>query len=192
MNKRGIVLKEIARSDVLRFGMFEDSEGNVTPYYLDLTRLWKTPELLRAIGELILEDFEERKEVNAVCGAGYTGTPLATIVSQLLKRPLVIASENEIFGSFEPGAKVMIVDDVIATGNKANKIVKRVMLEGGQPYVYVVILDKGIGGSNKLTQMNVKFFSLFSLEELIAKAYELGVIGEEELRALREKQGRLF
>lgn len=187
MNKRSTVLKEIASSEVLRFGMFEDSEGNIVPYYLDLTRLWKAPELLRTIGELFLEYFSEHKEVNIVCGACYTGTPFATIVSQLLKKPLIVATEKEIFGSIEPGAKVMIVDDVIATGNKASKIVKRVMLEGGQPYIYAVVLDKGIGGSSKLTQINIKFFSLFSLDELITKSYELGVIGEEELKALKGK-----
>jgi len=186
MNKRSLVLREIIRSDALQFGMFEDSEGNVAPYYLDLTRLWKIPELLKTAGELILEDLQEREEVNVICGAGYTGAPLATIISQLLKKPLVIASENEIFGSFEPGAKVMIVDDVIATGNKANKIIKRVISDGGLPYIYAVVLDKETGGSNKLTQMNVKFFRLFSFEELITEAYELGVISEEELKALKE------
>lgn len=190
MNKKSMVLKEMVRSDVLQFGMFEDSEGNVVPCYLDLTRLWKIPELLRNIGELILEDLQKYEEKSIVCGASYTGAPLATIVSQLLKKPLIIASENEIFGSLEPGAKVIIVDDIIATGNKASKIVKRVMLEGGQPYIYAVVLDKEMGGSSKLIQMNIKFFSLFSFEELITKAYELGVIGEEELKALRESQKR--
>ncbi|MBO3757655.1 MAG: hypothetical protein QXS21_00760 [Thermoproteota archaeon] len=188
MNKKSILLKEIIRSDALQFGMFEDSEGNVVPYYLDLTRLWKIPELLRTVGELISEDLKEQEEAKIVCGAGYTGAPLATIVSQLLKKPLIVVSENEIFGSLEPGAKVMIIDDVIATGNKASKIVKRVIFEGGQPYIYVVVLDKKTGGSSKLIQMNVKFFSLFSFEELITKAYELGVIGEEELKALKENQ----
>jgi orotate phosphoribosyltransferase len=190
MNKRDSVLKEIARSDLLQFGMFEDSEGNVVPYYLDLTKLWKIPELVKAIGELILESFHEHEKVNCICGANYTGAPFATVISQILKKPLAIVSENEIFGFLEPGAKVMIIDDVIATGNKASKIARRVILEGGQPYVYVVIIDKEMGGSSKLAQLDVKFFSLFSLEELVMKAYELGTIGEDEFKALRSSLNR--
>jgi len=64
-----------------------------------------------------------------------------------------------------PGARILIVDDLIATGGTAEAAVKLIQRSGGDIVAAAFIMDlPDLGGMDKLTAMGVKCHALMAFE----------------------------
>lgn len=67
--------------------------------------------------------------------------------------------------AIDPGERILIVDDLIATGGTAEAAVKLVQRSGGQVVGATFIIDlPELGGSRKLGRLGVKWHALMAFE----------------------------
>jgi orotate phosphoribosyltransferase len=105
-----------------------------------------------AMTDVILEEMEKRNlEVDSILGIAINGIPYATLISEDLGRELVVyrpAAERHKGGAFSSnyagvdGKNVVIVDDVISTGETIRGAIKETQEAGGQAVLAVVLVNK--------------------------------------------------
>ena len=106
-----------------------------------------------AMTDIILEELEKRSlEADAVVGVAINGIPLATVISEELGKELAIYRPSQErhgkggafssnYASVE-GKKVVLVDDVVSTGDTLRSAAADIHEAGGTPVLAVVLVNK--------------------------------------------------
>lgn len=106
-----------------------------------------------AMTDIILEELEKRSiDADAIVGIAINGIPLATVISEELGKELVIYRPSQErhgkggafssnYASVE-GKKVVLVDDVVSTGDTLKSTIADVHASGGTPVLAVVLVNK--------------------------------------------------
>ncbi|MFA6422427.1 MAG: adenine phosphoribosyltransferase [Candidatus Buchananbacteria bacterium] len=154
--------------------------------FRDITTLIKDPDGLKAC----IDDFVERykdKNIDVIVGIDSRGFILGGALAYLLgkgfvpvrkKGKLPAETESEEYDleygkdcieihkdAIEPGQKVVIIDDLIATGGTAMAAAKLVNRLGGEIEEMAFIVDlPDLGGSKKLAEAGLDFYVQTSFE----------------------------
>jgi orotate phosphoribosyltransferase len=108
--------------------------------------------LAATMTDVVLEEMNRRRlEVDTVCGISVNGIPFATLISEDMGKELSVyrpAAERHKGGAFSSnyagvdGKSVVIVDDVISTGDTVRGAIKEVQEAGGKVILTVVLVNK--------------------------------------------------
>lgn len=148
----------IARN-CLTFGNFQLSSGESSKYYVDLRCLTTYPELISQLADHIATRLEKQK-FDTICGVPYGGIPIATLIAHKMKKPFLMLRKEAkkhgkgqlIEGQFRPNDRVVLVEDVVSTGGSLIDAIQKVKSQGIQVASVVVILDREMGGIQKLME----------------------------------------
>ena len=154
--------------------------------FRDITTLFKDPDGLREAINIFAERYKDMKidKIVAIESRGFLiGAPLAYLLNiglVLIRKPGKLPAETikqdykleygsdqiEIhIDAIKEGEKVLIVDDLIATGGTVEAAVKLVQKMKGEVLECCFIIDlPDIGGSSKLESMGQNVFSLCEFE----------------------------
>ena len=154
--------------------------------FRDITTLFKDPEGLREAINLFAERYKDMQidKIAAIESRGFLiGAPLAYLLNVglvLIRKPGKLPAETikqdykleygidqiEIhIDAIKEGEKVLIIDDLIATGGTVEAAVKLVQRMKGEVLECCFIIDlPDIGGSRKLELMGQNVFSLCEFE----------------------------
>ena len=154
--------------------------------FRDITTLFKDPEGLREAINLFEERYKDMQidKIAAIESRGFLiGAPLAYLLNVglvLIRKPGKLPAETikqdykleygsdqiEIhIDTIKEGERVLIVDDLIATGGTVEAAVKLVQKMKGEVLECCFIIDlPDIGGSKKLESMGQNVFSLCEFE----------------------------
>jgi len=154
--------------------------------FRDITTLFKDPDGLREAINIFAERYKDMKidKIAAIESRGFLiGAPLAYLLNiglVLIRKPGKLPAETikqdykleygsdqiEIhIDAIKEGEKVLIVDDLIATGGTVEAAVKLVQKMKGEVLECCFIIDlPDIGGSRKLELMGQNVFSLCEFE----------------------------
>ena len=154
--------------------------------FRDITTLFKDPDGLREAINIFAERYKDMKidKIAAIESRGFLiGAPLAYLLNVglvLIRKPGKLPAETikqdykleygsdqiEIhIDAIKEGEKVLIVDDLIATGGTVEAAVKLVQKMKGEVLECCFIIDlPDIGGSKKLESMGQNVFSLCEFE----------------------------
>ena len=154
--------------------------------FRDITTLFKDPEGLREAINIFAERYKDMKidKIAAIESRGFLiGAPLAYLLNiglVLIRKPGKLPAETikqdykleygtdqiEIhIDSIKEGERVLIVDDLIATGGTVEAAVKLVQKMKGEILECCFIIDlPDIGGSRKLASMGQNVFTLCEFE----------------------------
>ena len=154
--------------------------------FRDITTLFKDPEGLREAINIFAERYKDMKidKIVAIESRGFLiGAPLAYLLNiglVLIRKPGKLPAETikqdykleygtdqiEIhIDSIKEGERVLIVDDLIATGGTVEAAVKLVQKMKGEILECCFIIDlPDIGGSRKLASMGQNVFTLCEFE----------------------------
>ena len=154
--------------------------------FRDITTLFKDPEGLREAINIFAERYKDMQidKIAAIESRGFLiGAPLAYLLNVglvLIRKPGKLPAETikqdykleygsdqiEIhIDAIKEGEKVLIVDDLIATGGTVEAAVKLVQRMKGEVLECCFIIDlPDIGGSRKLESMGQNVFSLCEFE----------------------------
>jgi len=154
--------------------------------FRDITTLFKDPEGLREAINLFAERYKDMQidKIAAIESRGFLiGAPLAYLLNVglvLIRKPGKLPAETikqdykleygsdqiEIhIDAIKEGERVLIVDDLIATGGTVEAAVKLVQKMKGEVLECCFIIDlPDIGGSRKLESMGQNVFSLCEFE----------------------------
>jgi len=154
--------------------------------FRDITTLFKDPEGLREAINIFAERYKDMQidKIAAIESRGFLiGAPLAYLLNVglvLIRKPGKLPAETikqdykleygsdqiEIhIDAIKEGERVLIIDDLIATGGTVEAAVKLVQKMKGEVLECCFIIDlPDIGGSRKLESMGQNIFSLCEFE----------------------------
>jgi orotate phosphoribosyltransferase len=69
-------------------------------------------------------------------------------------------------GNFEPGDRVLVLDDVVTTGESTIRAIDAFRTEGGTVLAALAIVDRKQGGHENIAARDVRFAALFTIDEL--------------------------
>jgi orotate phosphoribosyltransferase len=160
-------------------GDFVLRSGRRSHYYLDKYRFETRPELLEALGvRLAALVAEHEPEAVRLAGPELGAVPLATAASMATRLPFVIVRKeakdygtgNRLEGSFAPGERVCLVEDVVTSGGAAVSALQALREAGLECRTAVCVVDREEGGTDELARHGVRLWPLFRAEELAGTA----------------------
>ena len=159
-------------------GDFLLSSGLRSSYYVNKTQVTLHPQGALAVGRLLFLLLPV--DTQAVGGLTMGADPIVTavsIVSVYENRPipaLIIRKEAKGYGtrayiegpSLPEGAKVVVLEDVVTTGQSALKAVERLKDAGYTVNQIISLVDREQGGGELYQSAGLKFETLFSIREV--------------------------
>ncbi|BAY26029.1 orotate phosphoribosyltransferase [Calothrix sp. NIES-2100] len=167
-------------------GDFVLSSGLRSTYYVNKTQVTLHPQGALAVGRLLFPLLPA--DTQAVAGLTLGADPIVTavsVVSVYENRPipaLIIRKEAKGYGtrayiegpSLPEGAKVVVLEDVVTTGQSALKAVNRLQEAGYTVEQVISLVDRLQGGAELYQSAGLKFETLFSIEEIQQRYRDLG------------------
>lgn len=112
---------------------------------------YRISKLAEIFSDIILEEMNKKDfEVDSIVGIAINGIPIATFIAEQLDSELIVYrpqpsnSEGTFSSNFASIAEkqVVIVDDVISTGETMSKAIRDIRKNGGKPVLALVIVNK--------------------------------------------------
>ncbi|PSB05104.1 orotate phosphoribosyltransferase [Merismopedia glauca] len=166
-------------------GDFTLSSGQKSSYYINGKQVTLHPQGALAIGQLLLNLLPA--DTQAVAGLTLGADPIVSavsVVSAYENRPviaLIIRKEAKGHGtqayiegpSLPEGAKVVVLEDVVTTGQSALKAVDRLQDAGYKVAEVIALVDRQQGGGELYASQGLKFIALFTIADLQQRWREL-------------------
>ncbi|MEH2065357.1 MAG: orotate phosphoribosyltransferase [Nostoc sp.] len=166
-------------------GDFLLSSGLRSSYYVNKMQVTLHPQGALAVGRLLFPLLPV--DTQAVGGLTMGADPMVTavsIVSVYENRPipaLIIRKEAKGYGTrayiegptLPEGAKVVVLEDVVTTGQSALKAVERLKDAGYTVNQIISLVDRQQGGGELYKSAGLKFETLFSIQEVQERYQQL-------------------
>jgi len=165
------------KNDIIKFGDFTLASGKKSPYYIDLRLVASFPHIFRKmtknlqklVSEKIgLDNFDSL--VSVPTGGLVIGSALAieTIKPLIYVRdkPKDYGTTKSIEGKIFSGMKVVLIDDVITTGNSVINAIKQLKDAGLSISDVYVIINRLEGGDKALSNIGVQTHQLTDILEI--------------------------
>jgi orotate phosphoribosyltransferase len=159
-------------------GDFVLSSGQRSSYYINGKQVTLHPQGALAIGRLLLSLLTS--DTKAVAGLTLGADPIVSavsVISALENRPipaLIVRKESKGHGTMAyiegptlpEGAQVVVLEDVVTTGQSAMKAVERLKDAGYQVEQVIALVDRQQGGAEFYQSVELKFQAVFSISDI--------------------------
>lgn len=173
-------LAQLLREKSVELGSFTLASGRQSSYYVDARRTTMSARGLELIGALGAAAIAEAGwDADLVGGLTLGADPVAyavALASRGRPRPLDAftvrkeakghGAKRRIEGCFHEGARVVIVEDVITTGQSALRAAAAVAEAGGEVVGVLAVVDREEGGRAAVEQAGFPLQVLVSLDQL--------------------------
>jgi len=184
-------LHVLLREGSISFGNFKLKSGRVSPYFVNLGKAMSRASSLREVSECYASKIErdfQLDEIDFIFGPAYKGIPLASSVAlELLKRRGVDLrwgynrkevkkygdlGESEIVGDLRAGDKVLVIDDVLTTGETKLESFSKLEDRGAKVIGLVVGVDReesfgGLKAREVLESRGIKVSSILGMRYIL-------------------------
>jgi orotate phosphoribosyltransferase len=174
---------------------FTWASGWNSPIYCDNRITLSYPTVRTYIRQRLAEVIhEEFSSANLIAGVATAGIPQGVLVAQELGLPFAYVRSapkdhgmnNMIEGEVKEGQKVVVVEDLISTGNSSLKAVEALRAAGCEVIGMVSIFTYGFEVANQnFKNANCKLISLSNYDDLIDQALESSCINPNEVELLK-------
>ena len=162
------VLAEFRAADALLEGHFILSSGLRSSRYLQCARLLMDPARAERIAQALAERIPDqlRRDIDIVVSPAMGGVIIGHEMGRALGRPAIFVERPQ--GTFElrrgfrldPGARVLMVEDVVTTGLSSREAIKAIEEAGGKVIAAVSIVDR----SGEDVDLGVPYTSLIRID----------------------------
>jgi orotate phosphoribosyltransferase len=175
--------------DLLRERSFERkrvklASGRESNFFIDCKQTILTAEGHALAGQLMFEALAEFGKVDAVAGVALGGCPLASAVSLVsfqANQPLPAiyvrkerkdhGSEKLIEGdkSLPPGARIVLLEDVVTTGGSSLKALEVLRAHGAEIAGVIALVDRQEGGRETLAAAGVSLVAIATKSDFMSE-----------------------
>ena len=175
---------------------FTWASGSRSPIYCDNRKTLSYPAARREIYESFASLITEKyPHADVIAGVATGAIACGVLTAEALSKPFIYVRSapkdhgmaNQVEGHFEPGSKVVVVEDLISTGGSSLKAVEALRSAGCDVLGMVAIFTYGFPtASSNFAQAGVELDTLSDYNTLIELATEQGYVQPEEVTTLRE------
>jgi orotate phosphoribosyltransferase len=145
------------------------------------------PDVLDRIGDLYVDvvknEIQPKWKIDRIAGVPTAGLPVATVVSQKLRVPLIYVRKEKkdyglsktVEGVVESNDNILLVDDLITTGHSTIQEAE-ILRETGNVKHVVVLVDREQGGPENLSHEELELHSLIKITDVFAYLKDLDAI----------------
>lgn len=185
MSKQQIV-SHLHTIGAIKFGSFKLKSGLMSPIYIDLRLIVSYPKILTAVaGEIwkLISGLENE----CICGVPYTALPIATAISLQHNIPMIMrrkevkewGTKRAIEGSFQPGDRCAIIEDLVTSGSSIFETIAPLEEEGLIVKHAAVLIDREQGGAQNIMERGYQLHSVFKLSSIICDLAKEGVVDSQ-------------
>ena len=167
-------------------GDFVLSSGQKSTYYINGKQVTLHPEGAVATGRILLAMLPP--DTDAVAGLTLGADPIVSAVSVISVYEgrsipaLIIRKEAKGHGTqayiegatLAPGSKVVVLEDVVTTGQSAMKAVERLRAAGYIVDRVLTLVDREQGGAQFYASQGLQFEAIFTIQDLQARYRKIG------------------
>lgn len=172
MTAHAALAKKVVQVSHLK-GEFRLRSGATSTEYFDKYRFEAEPAILREVAEQLASRLPA--DCDVLAGLEMGGIPIATMLSQISGKPLIfVRKKAKEYGTcrFAEGGEVrgrrlLIVEDVVASGGQIIESVRALRGEGAIVSGVVCVIDREAGGRANLEREGLGLVSLFSKSDLL-------------------------
>ena len=174
------------------------TSGRASPVYVDCRRIISFPAVRGRLMDLAVALIEAeigRDGVEVVAGGETAGIPFAAWIAERLDKPMVYVRKKpkgfgrnaQIEGTFEEGAKVLLVEDLATDGGSKLNFVEALRSAGGTVGHCLVVFHYGIFPQSlaDLAARGVALHGLATWHDALAVAESRGYLSAEGLAEVR-------
>ena len=174
------------------------TSGRASPVYVDCRKVISFPAARNRLIALAIELIETEigaAAIDVVAGGETAGIPYAAWIADRLDKPMIYVRKKpkgfgrnaQIEGSFDDGARVLLVEDLATDGGSKLNFVEAIRTAGGRVADTFVIFHYGIfpEGIAALAEHGVKLHALATWWDALALAEERGYLSGQGLSQVR-------
>jgi orotate phosphoribosyltransferase len=202
MKQVGILL---IKNNAVKFGDYILTSGKRSPYYIDLRQTISSPITMdwiaNSLTRIVVNEIGITR-IDKILGVPTAGVPFATVISQKLGIPLIYYRQarkehgvrKKVEGILDRNDRVLIVDDLITTGDSVIEAAEVVRDQGGVVNEMVVLLDREQGGEENLRKSRIEPHLLFKISDAMNWLHSVHLISDDIYKTLisyleEEKKG---
>ena len=171
-------LKQKIQKEAIEHGDFLLKSGKRSPYYIDLRKITLQSEGLQLITDVLMDALMDGIEtsIDAIGGPCVGADPIvgAALYSEPDLRGFLVRKDQKdhgidglVIGSVTPGDRCVIVEDVTTSGGSLLRACKIIQEFGCTIELVISVVDRNAGAKQLFEDHNIKFSSLFSIDDLI-------------------------
>jgi uridine monophosphate synthetase len=187
MDDREKLIHGLADLGAVKFGSFTLASGIQSPIYVDLRLLVSRPALLQMAAQAYAEILRTLP-CERIAGVPYAALPIGTAVSLAADVPMIYPRKEakthglgkDIEGLWQPGERVVVIEDLITSGGSTITTAERLRAVGLIIDHVIVLIDREQGGVEKLAAAGISAHSVFRLTEILDTLVSGGSLSEDK------------
>jgi uridine monophosphate synthetase len=194
---KAALCRDLHALGAVKFGQFTLKSGATSPVYIDLRLLVSAPPLLASIARAYADILSDLT-YDRLAAIPYAALPIGTAVALATGRPLVYprkevkehGTRQAIEGLYRPGETVVVIDDLISSGESKLEAIAPLEAAGLVVRDVVVLIDRLGGGGQVLQERGYRLHSVLTLTDVADILSAGGQLTETQASAVKDYIGQ--